>query len=117
MKMIQIALICTATICSCVTFAQSKEEQKSKNQPTSGDNFMNMQSKVITDLFGSDLSGTPDGRSIGFLELLDKIELTPEQKLEYKNLYYLQARELTKEQKDSLSNVLEKKLRETQLEN
>ncbi|WP_452221876.1 hypothetical protein [Lacinutrix salivirga] len=99
-----ILLICI----SAVTHAQSD------SLVVKSDNLLDMQSKTLTKIFGTELDGNATGESIGYLELLNRSELTTEQKQEYKNLYFLQAEKLTQRQKDSLGRVLEQKIREAQ---
>jgi len=75
-------------------------------------NLLDMQTNILTSMFGSNLDGNVDGKSIGYLELLKKSNLPEDQKTEYKNFYYLQAKDLTQKQKDSLSKVIEQKILE-----
>lgn len=77
---------------------------------------MDMGTKTLTQIFGNELDGNSTNEPIGYLELLKKSNVSPEQKAEYKNLYYLQAKALTKKQKDSLGAVLQKKILEAKKE-
>lgn len=79
-------------------------------KPQKNDNFLDMQTNVLTGMLGENLDGKTTGKSIEFLELLEKTQLPEKQKLEYKNQYYLQSKELTQNQKDSLGRVLEQKI-------
>ncbi|MAX71149.1 MAG: hypothetical protein CMC76_08625 [Flavobacteriaceae bacterium] len=98
------------------TQAQQKAKQKDSTKVDSvkvdKNNFADLQSKTITGIFGENLDGKSTGKKLGFLELLEKMDLSPEQKLEYKNMYYAQAKELTQKQKDSLGKAIEKKILE-----
>lgn len=96
--------------------SQEKKEETKKAAPKS-ENFMDLQANTMTDLFGSDLSGTPDGQRLGFLELLKKSDLPEEQKKEWTNYYYLQSKDLTQKQKDSLSLALHKKMQKAMINN
>lgn len=78
------------------------------------DNLLDMQSKTLTKIFGTELDGNSNGESIGYLELLNNSNLPTEQKQEYKNLYYLQTEKLTQRQKDSLAQNLKQKIQEAQ---
>ncbi|MBG6128792.1 hypothetical protein IWQ47_000516 [Aquimarina sp. EL_43] len=69
-----------------------------------------MQTNLLSGVFGENLDGKSNGKTINFLELLEKMDIPAEQKLEYKNMYYLQAKELTQKQKDSLGSAIEKKI-------
>ena len=44
------------------------------------------------------------------------MDLPENQKQEYRNLYYLQAKDLTQKQKDSLGNAIGKKIKEAKQE-
>lgn len=79
-------------------------------------NLLDLQSKTLTSILGEDLDGESAKKPIGYLELLEKSDLSAEQKEEYKNLYYLQAKELTQKQKDSLSNALLKKMQDAKID-
>lgn len=92
---------------------QVKEEVK---EETKTDNFMDLQTKSMTKLFGSDLSGNPDGKSIGYLELLEQLDLPAEQKTKLRNQYVLQSKTLTQKQKDSLGQEFAKQLKKAQNE-
>ncbi|RRQ50704.1 hypothetical protein DZC72_09300 [Maribacter algicola] len=96
--------------------SQNKKDETKKEAPKS-ENFMDLQTNTLTDLFGSDLSGTPDGKQLNFLELLEQSDLPEEQKKEWRNYYYLQSKELTQKQKDSLSLALHKKMQKAMINN
>ncbi|XLS27819.1 hypothetical protein ACJD0Z_11495 [Flavobacteriaceae bacterium M23B6Z8] len=99
--------------CMYASHAQTDTTKvKKTTQKKEADNFMDLQSNVMTDILGSDLSGKPDGKKLNFIELLEKMELPPEQKEEWRNWYYLQSKEMTQKQKDSLGVALGKKLKE-----
>jgi hypothetical protein len=96
---------------------KDKKENTSKSQivkSTKNNNFLDMQANVLTGIFGENLDGKTTGKSIGFLELLEKTELPENQKLEYRNQYYLLSKELTQSDKDSLGRALEQKIIEAQ---
>jgi len=93
------------------------QEKKTDTTSIKKDNLMDMQTNILTSMLGSNLDGNVDGKSIGYLELLEKSDLTEAQKTEYKNLYYLQAKDLTKKQEDSLCKVIEKKILEAKKTN
>lgn len=99
-----------------ISFSQTEEKKEEKKQETkkTTDNYMDLQTKSMTKIFGSDLSGNPDGKSIGYLELLEQLDLPPEQKTKLRNQYYLQSKTLTQKQKDSLGQAFAKQLKEAQ---
>lgn len=83
------------------------------------DNFMDMLSGTLTGTFGENLDGNSMelGKGIGFLELLEKMGLTPKEKEEYRMVYLAQSQDLPKKQQDSLGTVLFKKIMEAELKN
>lgn len=117
MKTLQILFVMLGFCISNSTQAQQKAKQKDSTKVDSvkvdKNNFADLQSKTITGIFGENLDGKSTGKKLGFLELLEKMDLTQEQKLEYKNMYYAQAKELSQKQNDSLSKAIEKKILET----
>ena len=90
-----------------ISNAQKQEVSKSEN-------LLDMQTNVLTSVFGEDLDGKSKGKSIGYLELIDKMDISPEQKAEMTNIYYLQAKDLSQKTKDSLSKAIEQKILEAQ---
>ncbi len=99
----------------CISRIHAQTDKKHKNNINSTkvvqkNNLLDMQTNVLTSIFGENLDGKSQNKSIGFLELLNKVDLSPEQKAEYRNLYYLQAKDMTQKTKDSLSKVLTKKI-------
>ncbi|KGK29814.1 MULTISPECIES: hypothetical protein [Cellulophaga] len=92
-------------------FAQSNN---SKNEPKKDTivraNFLDMGAETLGQLFGENLDGQSPNKKLSFLEMLEKMDMPMEQKAEYANLYFLQAKELTEKQKDSLGKSLEKKI-------
>lgn len=119
MKAFKITISVLTLLAFQTVFSQTekkKEEKKEVKKETKTDNFMDLQTKSMTKIFGSDLSGNPDGKSIGYLELLEQLDLPPEQKTQLRNQYYLQSKTLTQKQKDSLGQVFAKQLEEAQQE-
>ncbi|WP_103864526.1 hypothetical protein [Aquimarina sp. I32.4] len=94
--------------------AQNKEAKKTDKKTVKKDNLLDMQTNVLSSIFGENMDGKSNGKPINFLELLEKMDISSEQKLEYKNSYYLQAKKLTQKQKDSLGKTIEKKILEAQ---
>ncbi|QXP50490.1 hypothetical protein H0I25_05245 [Cellulophaga sp. HaHa_2_95] len=92
-------------------FAQSNN---SKNEPKKDTiakaNFLDIGAGTLGQLFGENLDGESPNKKLSFLEMLEKMDMPMEQKAEYANLYFLQAKELTEKQKDSLGKSLEKKI-------
>ena len=80
------------------------------------DNFMDLQAEMVTGLFGTELDGKSNGKTLNFLQLLEKTDLPPEQKIELRNWYYLQAKDLSQKQKDSLGNAIAQKIKAAQSE-
>lgn len=107
MKTLKIILGILAFGFSVLAIAQ---EQKTDSILKNKTNILDMQSNVLTQVFGSKLDGNADGKTIGYIELIEQSELSNEQKTEYKNLYYLIAQELTQKQKDSLGKAIEQKI-------
>ena len=99
------------------TFSQSKENRQTEKETKFEPNFLDLQAQTLTNLFGSDLNGKPDGNPLDFLELLAKSDLAEEQKKEMTDLYYIQSRNLTPSQKDSLSATLQKKMQKATITN
>ena len=73
---------------------------------------MDMLSGTLTGAFGENLDGKSKGlgKGIGYLQLLEKSNLPKKEKEEYRNWYFLQAKEMTQTQKDSLGKALSKKI-------
>ncbi|WP_156133212.1 hypothetical protein [Lacinutrix sp. Hel_I_90] len=92
-----------------ICLAQTKITDSSK---VKSDNFLDMGAESMTQMFGENLDGNATGKKTGFLELLGKMDLTEEQKADYKSQYYLQANTLTQKQKDSLAKAIERKILE-----
>ena len=114
MKIVKLIIGVLFLLVAQSSFAQHKTEKKTESK---NDNLMDMMSESMTGMLGTELTGTPEGESIGFLELLRKSDLPEQQKQEYVQWYYLQSKDLTKKQKDSLALALEKKLREANPDN
>lgn len=107
-------LICLMFVI-CITNsmqAQITDSTKTAKDTTKTENLMDMQAKFLTSTFGENLDGNPTRKPLSFLELLDSVNLPPEQKSEYVNWYYLHANELTQKQKDSLGKAMKKKITE-----
>ena len=112
----------TLIITSIISFsfnlqAQAKSIKKVTVKVKKKDNLLEMQANILTDIFGSNLDGKRDGKKLNYLQLLEKSELTDAQKKEYRNWYYLQSKNLTQKQKDSLGNVMRKKISEAKKTN
>ena len=97
--------------------AQTKSTKKDTVKAKKKDNLLDMQANVLTDIFGSNLDGKRDEKKLNYLQLLEKSGLTEAQKKEYRNWYYLQSKNLTQKQKDSLGNAMRKKILETKKTN
>jgi hypothetical protein len=124
MKTIKITLILLAYSVSCFSQTKKKDPVKAKTDTrkidsttVKKDNFLDMGAGTLTQIFGENLDGKSTGKTLSFLELLNKMDLPPEQKTEYKNQYYLQAKDLTEKQKDSLGKAIEKKIMEAKKTN
>ncbi|WP_422859478.1 hypothetical protein ACOKFD_00620 [Flagellimonas sp. S174] len=118
MKTPQILLIMLSLCISNVTQAQKNESTKKDSTEAKtevkSDNFMDLAAGTLTQIFGEDLDGNSTGNSLSFLEFIEKMDLPKEQKEEYKNWYYIQTKDLTQKQKDSLGNALKEKMIEAQ---
>jgi len=124
MKTFKITLI--LLVFSISGFAQTKKKDtikpktdiiKTDSTTVKKDNFLDMGAGTLTQIFGENLDGKSTGKKLSFLELLEKMELPAEQKAEYKNQYYLQAKDLTEKQKDSLGKAIQKKIVEAKKDN
>lgn len=108
-----IKTLCICSIICCATFSQAQTSKTEKDSTaTKSENFLDLGAEVLTKSFGAELDGNPTGESLSYLQLLNKSDLPEEQKTELKNWYYLQAKDLTQKQKDSLGKAIEKKIME-----
>ena len=114
MKTKHFILIILAFSISSLVEAQNQDAVKADKSTAKTDNLLDMQTNVLTSVFGENLDGNSQGKSTGYLELLDKMEISQEQKTEMTNIYYLQAKELNQKTKDSLGKALEQKMMEAQ---
>ena len=114
MKTTKIIFILIAISFTSLMQAQNKDASKTDKSTVKTDNLLDMQTNVMTSIFGENLDGKTQGEGIGYLELLDKMDISPEQKAEMTNIYYLQAKELNQKTKDSLGKALEQKIIEAQ---
>ena len=117
MKILQLLLVMLAISISFGTMAQEKKTastnlKKVDTTKVQEDNFLDMGSGTLGQIFGENLDGQSKGKKLTFLEMLEKMDMPAEQKAEYKNWYYLQAKNLTEKQKDSLGKAIEKKIME-----
>lgn len=96
----------------CFTGAVIAQIKTADSTKVDSNIFLDLGAQTLSQVFGEDLDGNATGKTIGFLEMLNKSELPQNQKAEYKNLYYLHAKELTQKQKDSLGKAFEKKILE-----
>lgn len=117
MKTIAITFILLVFGITSFAQAQNKETVKAKQNSTIADstkvkkdNFLDMGAGTLGQIFGENLDGKSKNKNMSFLDLLDKMDLPAEQKVEYRNQYYLQAKDLTEKQKDSLGKAIEKKI-------
>ena len=109
MKLLQKFLI-VLTLCTIsITKAQEKKTDTTKVENNS---YLDMGAGILTNIFGSNLDGNKDGEKLSFLEMVEKMDVPEKQKIEYKNLYYLQAKDLTQKQKDSLGQAISKQIKE-----
>ncbi len=97
-----------------------EKEVKEKKKPTNHNgnmNLMDAQINVYKTIFdGETVGGVDFGNVDGFLDLVEKIDLTPQQKEEYRSVYFLQSNEPNQKTKDSLGQVLYKKMIEAEKE-
>ena len=114
MKTTHFIFVILAFSISSLVEAQNKDVVKTDKSTAKTDNLLDMQTNVLTNVFGENLDGNSQGKSIGYLELLDKMDKSQEQKAQMKNIYYLQAKELNQKTKDSLGKALEQKIMEAQ---
>ncbi len=114
MKTKHTLMIIIALSFTCISNAQNQEVSTSEKSTIKSDNLLDKQTNVLTSVFGEDLDGKSEGKSIGYLELINKMDISPEQKVEMTNIYYLQAKELSQKTKDSLGKTIEQKKLEAQ---
>ncbi len=115
MKTLQILVIILIISIINTCYAQTpKDTIKTNTLKVKKENFMDMGAETLTQIFGENLDGKQTGKKLSFLELLNKMDMPIEQKEEYRNWYYLQSKDLTEKQKDSLSKALEKKILEAE---
>ena len=108
---------CFAAI-STTSMAQTKKDStKTEKKPVQKDNFLDMGSGTLGQIFGENLDGKSKNKKLSFLELLEKMDMPANQKAEYKNWYFLQAKDLTEKQKDSLGLAIQKKILEAKKAN
>lgn len=121
MKTLQILFVLAGVCISNSSYAQSLgglmgTEPERDTTATAGninkDNLLDMQTNLFTQLLGEDLDGNATGNSIGFLELLEKIDLPAEEKQHYREMYIIQAKNFTERQKDSLARAFGRKIME-----
>ena len=113
------ALLVILTISFANTsMAQTKKvPTKTDTTKVKKDNFLDLGAGTLGGIFGENLDGQSKNKKLSFLELLEKMDVPTEQKAEYKNWYYLQSKNLTEKQKDSLGKAIEKKIIEAQKDN
>lgn len=116
-KQLRVLLFLLVITISATSMAQTKKDStKTEKKPIQKDNFLDMGSGTLGQIFGENLDGQSKNKKLTFLELLEKMNLPADQKAEYKNWYYLQAKDLTEKQKDSLGKAIEIKIKQAQLE-
>tara|TARA_R110002049_G_scaffold122467_3_gene277335 strand:+ start:7105 stop:7503 length:399 start_codon:yes stop_codon:yes gene_type:complete len=117
-KLLQLLLFFLAIAISTTSMAQIKKDStKTEKKPVQKDNFLDMGSGTLGQIFGENLDGKSKNKKLSFLELLEKMDMPADQKAEYKNWYFLQAKDLTEKQKDSLGKAIEKKIMEAKRDN
>jgi hypothetical protein len=124
MKTVKILVVILVFSANCFSQTKQKEVIKTTKDTIVTDttkvkknNLLDMQSEFLTSTFGENLDGKSNGKKISFLELLDQMDMPAEQKAEYRNWFYLQAKDLTEKQKDSLGKAIEIKIKEAQVNN
>lgn len=75
-------------------------------------NLLDAQTKVLTDIFGDDFNGNHTGEVTGYLDLIEKMDATPEQKKDLREQYKIYTLSLDPTKKDSLKLVFNKRLLE-----
>lgn len=116
-KLFMVSAMLVATSAIGQKEKSSATKKKKDTVQKQQDNFMDMLSGTLTGTFGENLDGNTMGlgKGIGFLELLEKTNLTPKEKAEYRMVYLTQSKELPKEKRDSLGSALFKKMMEAEL--
>lgn len=72
-------------------------------------NLLDAQTKVLTDVFGDDFNGNHTGEVTGYLDLIEKMDATPEQKQDLRDKYKIYSLSLDPAKKDSLKILFNKK--------
>ncbi len=99
----------------------SKEEEvkdEKKSTKNNGDvNLLDAQIDVYKTLFaGETIEGIDFDNVDGFLDLVEKTDFTPEQKLEFREMYFSQTNQPHRKAGDSIGQVLYKKMLEAEKE-
>ncbi len=111
-RIIGLVVFLVSTTAGVAQTKKTKQPSKKDSLENKQDNFMDMLSGTLTGTFGENLDGNTMGlgQGIGFLELLEKMELTPKEKAEYRMVYLAQSKDLPKKKQDSLGTVMFKKI-------
>lgn len=121
MKTLQILFVMLGVCMSNSSYSQSlgdlmgttpKNDTIRRNDSINKNNLLDMQTNLFTQLFGEDLDGNATGNSIGFLELLEKLDMPADEKQHYREMYLIQAKNYNERQKDSLARAFGRKILE-----
>jgi hypothetical protein len=116
MKIAKITCTLLVFTMTCFVQAQNKNAVKAEKSTVKSENLLDMQTNLLTNVFGENMDGQTQGEGIGYLELIENMDISLEKKEEMTNIYYLQAKEPNQKTKDSLGSALEQKMKEAQLE-
>ncbi|WP_054852734.1 hypothetical protein [Olleya sp. ITB9] len=111
MKTLQLSIIALLTF-TINSQAQNNQTKTKDSTTINSNNFLDKGTETLTSIFGENLDGNSTGKTLGYIELLEKSDLPEKQKIELKNQYYLLAKDLTQKQKDSLGQAIGKQIKE-----
>ena len=98
---------------SITSFAQGAQEPTpaNNNLPTS-DNLADMQLEVLKPMMqaADEDDGIDWENTDNYLELLEQLELTEEEKAELRTMYFMQRTDLTQAEKDSIGRIISERI-------
>lgn len=105
-------LLAISLCLSVLSFSYGQITDTPTEENSSTINLLDAQTKVLTDVFGDDFNGNHTGEVTGYLDLIEKMDATPEQKQDLRDKYKIYSLSLDPSKKDSLKLLFNKKLQE-----
>jgi len=93
-----------------MVFGQNTDKQNKTKEENI--NLLDVQADLFTDLFGDDLNGNHTGEVNGYLDLIEKMDASEEQKQDLREQYKIYSLSLDPTKKDSLKLLFNKRLQE-----